>query len=95
MHRKRAIKVLWASLMIDLIILVLDLAVLRKFLTEFSLYQCVFQVAFLMLNSKFRLSFSQRCSLNFLEWLSGIKLACVWLIRTIQTFMFLLHEPAG
>lgn len=38
-HRKRAIKVLWASLMIDYIILVLDLAMLRKFLTEFSLYE--------------------------------------------------------
>lgn len=35
-HRKQAIKVLWASLMIDYIILVLDLAV---FLTEFSLYK--------------------------------------------------------
>lgn len=39
MHRKRAIKVLWVSLMIDFIILVLDLALLPKFLTEFSLYK--------------------------------------------------------
>lgn len=39
MYRKRAIKVLWASVMIDFIILVLDLAVLHKVLTEFSLYK--------------------------------------------------------
>lgn len=36
-HRKWAIKVTWASLIIDYTVCVLDLLVLHKFLTEFSL----------------------------------------------------------
>lgn len=38
-HRKWAITVTWASLIIEYTVCVLDLSVLRKFLTEFSLYK--------------------------------------------------------